>query len=183
LVLREDEVRVISVTPVGRGLVRPVLYVIAAAAAVQYSSWHVRVVREQRPWLLLFLVGPGLVLLATRSWRWRSHKIHVTNQRVIVEGGVAHHFRSFYELRDVVATRVEQRFAERIVRRGSILIDTVAGPVRLGRVRHPAALARLVDRERSLRPVDTIPLDTVFPFPQTPPTDYRDAHRGRRSHR
>jgi len=72
----------------------------------------------------------------TRLWRWRSHKIRVTSERVIVEGGVLRHYRSLVELRDVIAIRVEQRFVERVARRGSVILET-SPAARRRRVHHP----------------------------------------------
>lgn len=183
LLLRDDEVHVISVTPVGRGIVRPLLVVILDAAIVQWSSHHVPLVRSHYMLSLLVLVGPALVVVATRTWRWRSHKIHVTSERIVVEGGVARHFATSYELRDVVATRVNQRVGERMLRRGVVLLDFGEGPVFIGRIRHPTAFGRIIDRERRHHQREQFPLDTVFDFGEPTPVQYWEIPRRRRSGR
>lgn len=167
---RDDEIRVISVTPPARGLFWPLLSTITAAGLIRYGASHIGLMYQHEALLLLVLAGPCLLLVATRTWRWRSHKIHVTNQRVVVEGGVANRYRSSVELRDVIATRVDQRVYERALRRGTASLETAAGTLAVGRVRHPAALCRLIDVERSRFGTERIPFDTVFEYenPETP---------------
>jgi len=74
-------------------------------------------------------------------------------------------------LRDVIAIRIEQRFVERMARRGSVILETSAGPVDIGRVHHPAALCRLIEAERAGFAREELPLDTVFEFVQPDPYD------------
>lgn len=179
---RESETLVVSVTPVARGIVRPAIVALTFAVLVQWGAFHWRYLHHHEALFLLILVGPALVLVATRTWRWRSHKIQVTNQRIIVEGGVANHFRSTVELTDVVATRVEQRVRERITRRGTVLLETSAGMFPVGRVRHPAALGRLIDRERHPYHESSLPLDTVFEFDDPSTHDYEVHPRRRWGH-
>jgi hypothetical protein len=120
---------------------------------------------HQHKWLLaLVFVGPFALITLTRAWRWRSHKIHVTNERIVQEGGVLRHYRSSIELTDVIASRVDQRVAERLTRRGLLVLETAAGPIVVGKVRHPGALCRLIDAERSGHSNRPLPLDTVFGF-------------------
>jgi uncharacterized membrane protein YdbT with pleckstrin-like domain len=138
---------------------------------------------EYRVALAAVLVLPCLGILATRTWRWRSHKIHLTSQRIIVEGGVLQHSRSEVELHDLVKTRVSQRLRDRLARRGVIVVETPAGTLNLGMVRHPAALCRLIDNERRTYLVDDVAYDTVFDFdaPQDHDFDMSDRrHRGQR---
>ncbi len=177
--MRDGEVRIISVTPVARGLWRPVLATIAAVALVVVGASHVHIVHQHETLIGLLLVGPfGLVAL-TRAGRWRSHKVHVTNLRIVLEGGVLHHHRSSVELRDVVATRVDQRVSERLTRKGIVLLETAAGPVVIDHVRHPAALCRLIDAERTGSASGPLPLDTVFTFEEPDPFDYEVRPRRR----
>ena len=161
---RESETRVITVTPVPRGVVRPGVAALVLGAGVLVGAHYLSWVHTARLWLLLALAGPFVVVLATRTWRWRSHKVHVTSERVVVEGGVVHHTRHSVELRDVLGVHVDQHVWERVVRRGALSLDTAAGPLFLGVVRHPAALGRLIERERGALPGDRPPLDTVFDF-------------------
>jgi membrane protein YdbS with pleckstrin-like domain len=161
-------VAVISVTPVARGLARPVLSLVTAVVLVHYGA-RLNLIHEHEPLLMLVVAGPCLLVVLTRLWRWRSHKIRVTSERVIVEGGVLRHYRSLVELRDVIAIRVEQRFVERVARRGSVILETSAGPLDVGRVHHPAALCRLIEAERAGNQQIDLPLDTVFEYGQPDP--------------
>jgi membrane protein YdbS with pleckstrin-like domain len=140
LVLREGEVKIISVTPVSRGVVRPLLFVVATVVLVVEGARHISFLHRHELLVGLIVIGPFVLVLLTRVWRWRSHKVHVTNQRIVLEGGVLGHHQSAIELRDVIATRVDQRVTERLTRRGSLLLETAAGPVALDQVRHPSAL-------------------------------------------
>ncbi len=162
--LREGEVRIISVTPVARGLVRPLLLALVAAALVVGGAQHVSLIHQHKWPLALVFVGPFALVALTRAWRWRSHKVHVTNERLVLEGGVLRHYRSSIELSDVIATRVDQRVTERLSRRGLVVLETSAGPMVVGKVRHPGALCRLIDAERSGHAGYPLPLDTVFTF-------------------
>jgi uncharacterized membrane protein YdbT with pleckstrin-like domain len=160
---RDGEARVISVTPVSRGVVRPLLVTVTTLALIVEAAHRFLLVHRAEGWLLLVLVVPVAAVTLTRTWRWRSHKIHVTNARVIVEGGVLTRQRTSIELRDVIATRVEQRVHERLTRRGLVVLETPAGPAPVGLVHHPGALCRLIDAERvSGEPV--VPFDTVFTY-------------------
>ena len=166
--------RVVSVTPVGRGLARPMLALVTAIVLVQYGANRYALVHHHRVVLGVLLAGPCALLVATRLWQWRSHKIHVTSQRIVVEGGaVRHHSRSM-EFSDILATRVEQRFSERLSRRGELYVETLAGSQYLGRVRHPGALARLVDRERARRIHDEANQGTDFHFEAMAPPGFYD---------
>ncbi len=172
LTLGDGERHVISVTPVARGVLGPTMVAVAAVVVVQLASHYLGVARTHHALLALLLVGPCLVVVATRVWRWRSHKVHVTSAQVVVEGGVVHHSSVAYDLRDVVATRTEQRVLERLMRRGSVVLELSTGAVHVGRVRHPKALCRVIDRERADLRHGSYPLDTVFDAGVTPPTPY-----------
>jgi membrane protein YdbS with pleckstrin-like domain len=146
--LENGETLVVEVTPVAQGIIAPLSLVIVLEGLVIWGStqWSFLHHREA---LALFVVGvlPALVIL-TRSWRWRSHKITVTTQRIIVEGGVLGRHSTQVNLGDVFATHADQSLSERLRRRGVVLLETHAGTVMLGPVRHPTALRRLVDRTR-----------------------------------
>ncbi len=159
-------------TPIARGVWGPMIVTIVAVVIVQVASHYLAVARTHHALLALVLVGPCLVLTATRVWRWRSHKIHVTSAQVIVEGGVLHHYSVAYDLRDVVAMRTEQRVYERLTQRGLVILEMAAGPIPVGRVRHPKALSRVIDHERAECHHGSHPLDTVFDVGVTPPTPY-----------
>jgi uncharacterized membrane protein YdbT with pleckstrin-like domain len=169
---RDGEEPLISITPVAEGLFRPSLSLVTAVVLVQFGADRVHFLHQHEWLLLLILAGPCLLVFLTRTWRWRSYKVRVTNERVIVEGGVARHFRSSVELRDVITSRVEQRVTERLMQRGSVLLETAAGTMDIGQVRQPSALCRLIDLQRASYRSDGIPLDTIFEFEQPDPHEY-----------
>jgi membrane protein YdbS with pleckstrin-like domain len=166
---REGEVTVITVTPVSRGVVRPVLVTMTTIALIVVGASRYSLVHRFEDWLALIFVGPLAFVTLTRVWRWRSHKVHVTNDRVITEGGVLRHQRTSIEMRDVLATRVDQRVSERLTRRGYVYLETSAGPIAVGFVRHPGALCRLIDAERLVGESYSVPLDTVFTYEDPDP--------------
>ena len=164
VVWRYGEERVISITPVARGLTVPVLATVLAVVLIQLGTSHVHILHSVRTVLWVVLVVPCVFMVATRTWRWRSHKVFVTNQRVIIKGGVLQQHRGELELRDVLATRVDQRVRERLIRRGVVTLETRGATMSLGLVRHPSALCRLIERERMALPRDDVAYDTVFDF-------------------
>lgn len=147
-VLENGEKPVISVTLVPRGLAAPVAVLVLVEALVVWLSTRWGLLHRHEA-IAIVAVGaiPTLVVL-TRSWRWRSHKIFLTSQRIVVEGGVLGRRSTQIHLSDVFATHANQSFAERLRRRGVVIVETSGGSVVLGPVRHPAALRRLVDRAR-----------------------------------
>jgi membrane protein YdbS with pleckstrin-like domain len=182
LILRDGEVRIITVTPVARGTARPCLAGLVVLGLIVFGSHHLHLIHEFESWMVLILVGPFAAVALTRTWRWRSHKVHVTNERIVVDGGVLRRHRTTVDFRDVVAIRVDQRVAERITRRGVVVLETHGGSVVIGKLRHPAALVRLIEAERSHDHVDPVPFDTVFGFEEPEPFDY-EVHPRRRSNR
>ena len=178
---RHDEEHVISVTPVGRGLWAPALATVIAGVLVWLAVGHVHTFNEYKVPLAVVLVVPCLGVLFTRTWRWRSHKIHLTSQRIIVEGGVLQHTRSEVELHALVKTVVNQRLKDRLARRGLIVVETPAGSLTLGVVRHPAALSRLIDNERRHYAAGDVAYDTVFDFDAPQDHDFDVSDRQHRS--
>lgn len=176
---REGEVRVVSLTPVPRGVYRPALAALVAITAVALGDHYLAVARDHLAWAVGVLVGPPVLLLATRTWRWRSHKVVVTTERVVVEGGVARRHRASVELADVASVRVEQRVADRLSRSGTVLLETPAGTLSLGRLRHPAAVVRVIERERGPRDAGP-PLDAVFGYESPDQRGYQPDPRWRR---
>jgi hypothetical protein len=179
MIMREGEVKIITVTPVARGMVRPCLAGIVMLALVIFGAKHVHLIHQHEMLLGLILAGPFALVALTRTWRWRSHKVHVTNERIVVEGGVLHHQRSSVDLRDVVALRVDQRVSERLTRRGVVVLETNAGSIMIGKLRHPEALVRLIDAERANNQIDPIPFDTVFGYDEPEPFDFEVRPRRR----
>jgi len=146
--LEDGEALVISVTPVPRGLLAPAALFVLLEGGVVWLAMHWRFLHRYEP-VALIAVGllPALVL-ATRSWRWRSHKITLTTHRIISEGGVLGRYSTEIHLADVITARADQTLAERMRRRGMVTLETTSGAVVLGPLRHPMALRRLVDRCR-----------------------------------
>jgi uncharacterized membrane protein YdbT with pleckstrin-like domain len=179
MILRDGEVKIISVTPVARGTVRPCVAGAVMLALVIFGAKHVHLIHEHEMVLGLIFAGPFVLVALTRTWRWRSHKVHVTNERIVIEGGVLRHQRSTVDLRDVVALRVDQRVAERLTRRGVVVLETNGGSIMIGKLRHPEALLRLIDAERANRYVDPVPFDTVFGYDEPEPFDYEVRPRRR----
>ena len=146
--LENGETLVIRVTPVAEGLVVPIFSLVVVEGLVIWLATHWSQLHHYEA-MVLFVVGLGPALVvATRSWRWRSNKVTLTSQRLVVEGGVLGRHSTQVYLGDIVATRAAQTFIERLRRRGVVTLETRAGTVTLGPVRHPAALRRLVDRSR-----------------------------------
>lgn len=146
--LEEGEALVISVTPVPRGLLAPAALLVVLEGVVVWLGMHWRLLHRYEP---IALLGVGLfpaLVVATRSWRWRSHKIILTTQRIVTEGGVLSRYSTQINLGDVITTRAEQTFVERLRRRGVVMLETSSGATPLGPVRQPMALRRLVDRSR-----------------------------------
>lgn len=164
-------------TPVSRGVVRPLLVCATTLAIVVVAADRFHLVHRYESLLAIVLVGPLAALTLTRAWRWRSHKIHVTNERVVTEGGALRHWRTSIDLSDIESVRVEQRLIERLSRRGTVLVETPSGTVLLGAVHHPAALCRVIDAERAYDDPG-VPLGTVFSYDE--PEQYRPEVRAER---
>jgi membrane protein YdbS with pleckstrin-like domain len=182
LIMRDGEVKIITVTPVARGTVRPCLVGVILLGLVIVGAQHVHLIHEHATWLALIFAGPFAAVALTRTWRWRSHKVHVTNERIVVEGGVLRHQRSTVDLRDVVALRVDQRVSERLTRRGVVVLETNGGSIMIGKLRHPGALVRLIDAERANNQIDPVPFDTVFGYEDPDSVDYEVRPRRRGNH-
>jgi hypothetical protein len=83
----------------------------------------------------------------------------------------------------VVALRVDQRVSERLTRRGLIVLETNAGSILIGKLRHPGALVRLIEAERANNQIDPVPFDTVFGYEDPEPFDYEVRPRRQRGDR
>jgi membrane protein YdbS with pleckstrin-like domain len=161
---REGEVRIIAVTPVSRGVIRPALLTLTTLLLVVEGSARFYYVHRFEEALLIVAVLPLALLALTRTWQWRSHKIHVTSQRVTIEGGILRHWESNVEMRDVLSTKIDQSVTERLTRRGYVYLETAAATIPVGLVRHPGALCRMIDAERSAQSFSGDPLDTVYTY-------------------
>ena len=85
------------------------------------------------------------------------------------------------QLHDLVKTVVNQRLKDRLARRGLIVVETPAGSLTLGVVRHPAALSRLIDNERRHYAAGDVAYDTVFDFDAPQDHDFDVSDRQHRS--
>lgn len=156
--------RVISVTPVSKGVIRPALLTVTTLALIVEGAARYYDVHRIEEVLLILGVLPLALVTLTRTWQWRSHKIHVTSQRITVEGGVLRHWESSVEMRDVLATTVDQSITDRLSRRGYVYVQSLSSTFPVGLVRHPAALCRLIDAERAVQTYHSDPLDTVYTY-------------------
>lgn len=138
----------IAVTPVSRGLLVPAAVIVGVEGFVAWLATRWPLLHRYEPVALLIVGVPPALVFLTRTWRWRSHKIILTSQRMVMEGGVLGRHSTQVNLIDVIATHADQSFAERLRRRGTVVLETPQGAVIVGPVRHPAALRRLVDRSR-----------------------------------
>ena len=180
--LQRDEHLIVSITPTPWGLTAPFLSVLLALGLVTEGAMHLHVIHQYEPVGLAILVGPPLLVLATRLWRWRSHKIHVTSEQLITEAGALRHVVSSISLDDVVSLEVEQRFNERLRRRGVVRVVTQQGVALLGPVRHPDALARIVEQARRKRLPSVVAYDTIFE-PTLPPPAWQPRTKMNRQRR
>jgi Bacterial PH domain len=148
LLLRDGESVVVQVTPLPRGLVPPLIATVAAFAAVVTVATTWSWAGAHALTIALLVVGPCAVVLGMRTWGWRSHKIVVTTERVMTTGGVSNRRQQSVDLLDVVGIIVDQRWHERVMRRGRVVLETVVGRVPLERVRRPDSLWRVIDHQR-----------------------------------
>lgn len=146
--LEDNETLVISVTPIARGVLWPAITFIVLESLVVKLAWIFSFVHE-REGVVLALVGalPGL-LLVTRVWRSRSHKITLTNQRIFSTRGVLTRNETQMYLEEITATHSRQTLSERLRRRGVVVLESASGEISFEAVRHPAALRRTIDRAR-----------------------------------
>ena len=169
---REGEVRVISVTPVSRGVIRPFLLTVTTLALDCRGGVALLLGHRAEDWLVVVLVLAVRAVTLTRTWRWRSHKVHVTNERMIIEGGVLRHYRTSIELRDVLGTRVDQRVSERFTRRGFVTSRRGGLSFPLGHVVIPVRSAASSTPSASAATSSTFPLDTIYTYEDPEPYQF-----------
>ena len=170
--LQRDEQLIVSVTPTPWGLTAPFVVFLLALGLVIEGGLHFHLIHRYEPEVLAVLAGPPTLVLATRVWRWRSHKIHVTSDQLITEAGALKHVVIPTSLDDIVTVEVEQRFNERLRRRGVVRVVTRTDTAILGPVRHPDALARIIEQARRKRHPSSLAYDTIFE-PTLPPTTWQ----------
>lgn len=160
----ELEAPVVTVTLVARGLRGPLVTALALPVVGWAASHYVHLASFPRNVGVLVLEVPTLAVLLGRTWRWRAQQITVTTHRVIRRSGVLRRHEFALAMNEILGTRIEQTLWQRLRRRGGLTLETDQGPVRLGCVRHPASLVRLIDKHRPTGPRNTLPLDTVFTY-------------------
>ena len=178
---REDEIHIVSVTPVPFGLIGPVLSFVALAALLVAGSESFQFVRGHWPILALVILGPTALLILTRTWRWRSHRITVTSHRIEIAHGTIRRQNDFVYFDHLVGVHTQRRVRDRLARRGGVTIETQEGPLHLGTFRHADSLVRVIQHQRDASARDAIPLDTTFDFEM--PAPYTPRLIRRRSHR
>ncbi len=147
---------VVSVTPSAWGVRVPAVAVLVAVTTVVGAGLKISLVHHYESEVLVALVGPPTLWWATRIARWRSHKIYVTSEQVVVEGGVLHRESFRVPIDSLVTVEVRQRLHQRVRRQGIIELVTTHDTVTLGPVHHPDALARVIEQQRrSQRPFRT----------------------------
>ncbi len=146
--LEEGEALVISVTPVAEGLLVPLLVLVLLEGVIIAFAPKWAFLHHHEALAILVVGFFPAVIISGRSWRWRSHKVVVTTQRVLVHGGVLSRFSTEINLSDVIASHATQSLFERVRRRGTVALELASGTVALPTTRHPAALRRLIDRTR-----------------------------------
>jgi hypothetical protein len=139
---------VVSVAPLPDGLWAPLivttLLVVGLVAVSETWTWPA----HHDGALSIIVVLPAIVLGA-RLWRWRSQRLVVTTERVLESSGIVNHHVVAVELREVTASWVQQRFVDRVTRRGSVILESPHSAIVLGRLRHPDALQRVIDYQRT----------------------------------
>jgi len=153
---------IVRTTPTSWGLTRPALLTIVSAGLIMWGSFHAHLLHTYEGVTLAALTGPSTLVLVGRVWRWRSHTIYVTDQQIVVEGGVLNYFRSTCRLDEVLVVGLERRFTQRLRRRGVVQITTRESSLDLGPLRHPDALVRLIEQARRETRPRGAAYDTVF---------------------
>ncbi len=177
----EDEIHIVSVNPVPFGLTGPALSLLSFAALLVAGYESLAFVRQHLPFIALVILGPSALVILTRTWRWRAHRITVTSHRVQISHGTLRRKTDSVYFDFVVGVFTQRRVRDRLVRRGGVTIETQQGPLYLGTFRHPDSLVRVIQHQRDAYSRDAIPLDTTFDFEM--PAPYTPRLVRRRSHR
>ena len=135
----------VSVTPISPGVTRPWILLFAVVATVREVVDVVSGAERWQPWLYAVFAGPILIVALARSVRWRSHKIHVHEYGVTVERGLGRRGRTSVAWADIGVVEVQRGLRDRLSGRGQVVLETAAGTWTLGLVRHPLALARVIE--------------------------------------
>jgi len=92
----------------------------------------------------------GMVVFFTGYFRWRSRRIALTTQRVVVTTGSFGTTSEQVRLERILEVHLDRRFFERLAGRGSVILDIEDGPpLFIDRLRRPEAFQRLIVRQMS----------------------------------
>jgi uncharacterized membrane protein YdbT with pleckstrin-like domain len=148
----EGETVVLDVRPHWWTVARPMMIVLVVVIA-EITAAVVAPGLPAAAW-----IGLAVVLLASLCWlggryaRWVSTRLTVTNERVVSQQGVLRrrwHQTPIVRITDV---GVEQRLTERVLRKGSLLIESAGrrGAERFANVPHPWRVEVAISRQMDL---------------------------------
>lgn len=122
-----DEEVVLDVRPHWSTVARPVL-VVAVVVIAEIAAAIATPSLPALAWMALALVLlVGLCWLAGRYVRWASTRLVVTTERVVSHQGVLRRRWRQTPMLQLIDVGVEQRLTERLLRKGSLLLDS-GGP-------------------------------------------------------
>lgn len=126
-ILTEDENVVMHLHPHWREMVRPVLVLLVAVAAV-VAGWLLLPDNDGGQIALYAIGGLGLVLVAWLSiWPWivwRTTHYVFTNERVVLQYGIFHRERRDIPLHRVNNHTMNQTLVDRVFRCGTLVIES-----------------------------------------------------------
>lgn len=148
----EGEAVVVDVRPHWSTVVRPMLIVLVVVIA-EITAAVVAPGLPAGAW-----IGLAVVLLATLCWlsgryaRWVCTRLIVTTERVVAQQGVLR--RRFHQtpIARITDVGVEQRLTERLLHKGSLLIESAGrrGAERFANVPHPWRVEWAISRQMDL---------------------------------
>lgn len=178
---QDEEIFLLSVGPVPFGLLGPLFSLALALFLFVTGMRYVSLVKEHAMIFGAILLLPTSFVVATRAWRWKSHRVVITSMRVVVRSGVLRRRLVTVYYDRLLGVHSQRRVRDRLVRQGGVTLETDEGPMYLGRFRHPDSLIRMIQHQRDAFARDSIPLDTTFDFempsPYAPKVIRRRAHR------
>ena len=147
--LGHDEVLVLEVRSHRGQLVAPFLFLLlcgAGSAAISIEATALPPLG--RKVIAGVVAGIGLLWFFVRWARWRGRTIVLTNERVIVVTGRLRKSLEQVRLVRLVEVHCHQSFVDRLIRRGSVVLEVDDGPsLVVGQLRKPEAFQRLILRQ------------------------------------
>ena len=148
--LNEGEEIVLDLRPHWWFLIRPIVFLVVAAAATVVVA--VGGINDYLSWVFLGLTGFGLLWFAIRYIKWISTTFTVTTDRLVTRSGVlARHAREI-PLERVNDLTTDQSFFERLLRCGDVVIESAGerGQEVIRQLPKPAAVQNEVYRQMEL---------------------------------